>query len=650
MERGVKIHVIPLSTLTRYAFRGILLICNYDRTAGRVNGMTADDRIMRLRDKANKLPLLPGVYIMHAKNGEIIYVGKAKRLKMRVSQYFRSDRRHNDKVRKMVSSVEDFEYIICDSEFEALILECSLIKQHMPKYNILLKDDKGYHYIKITGGDWPVISASFDTDDKNAEYIGPYISGFVVNRTMDEVRKIFRLPQCSKSFPQCINRHARPCLNYFIKNCSAPCAAKISAAEYRESVRQAVEFLKGGSSQSVSELKKQMLLASDRLDFEKAAKLRDRITAIEKIGDRQKIYSSTYKRQDIIALAAANEAACFEVFIFKDGKLCDREEFLTDAVYELPQARSEFIRRYYSMRDDIPPRVTVDGETEDRELLGKWLSEKRGGTAVVVVPEKGEQERLVTMCRSNASERLAQSLGRHMGQTAGLDELARLLSLKEPPKIIESYDISNTAGDENVAGMVVFENGRPQRKAYRKFKIKSFSGQDDTRSMAEVLERRFTEYKNGSDDESFGRLPDLILLDGGKGQISAVERVLKKMDIDVPLFGMVKDSKHKTRAVTSLGEEIAIKANRSVYTLVSTIQEEVHRFAIGYHRQSRSKNAYVSKLTEIEGVGEARAKKLLLRFKTLSAIQSADKEILMKAGIPENVAENIVNYFSGTEQ
>lgn len=609
--------------------------------------MPDDERLKRLREKANKLPLLPGVYIMHVKSGEIIYVGKAKKLKNRVSQYFRSDRRHNDKVKKMVSSVNDFEYIICDSEFEALILECSLIKQNMPKYNILLKDDKGYHYIKITKGEWPMMSASFDTDDKNADYIGPYISGFVVNRTLDEVRKIFKLPQCSKAFPQCVDRRSRPCLNYFIKNCSAPCAAKISAAEYRESVKQAVDFLKGGSSQSVAELKKQMFAASERLDFEKAAKLRDRITAIEKIGDRQKIYSSTYKRQDIIALASANEAACFEVFIFKDGKLCDREEFLTDAVYELPQARSEFIRRYYSMREDIPPRVTVDGEIEDRELLGQWLSERKGATSVVVVPERGEQEQLVSMCRSNASERLAQSLGRRMGQTAGLDELARLLSLGEPPRIIESYDISNTAGEENVAGMVVFENGKPQKSAYRKFKIKSFSGQDDFRSMAEVLERRFNEYKNGSDDESFGRLPDLILLDGGKGQISAVESVMKKLGIDVPLFGMVKDSKHKTRAVTSAGEEIAIKANRSVYTLVSTIQEEVHRYAIGYHRQSRSKNMYASRLTEIEGVGEARAKKLLHTFKTVRAIESADKDSLIKAGIPENVAENIVNFFSG---
>ena len=605
-----------------------------------------DERIKRLREKAMNLPLLPGVYIMHSKTGEIIYVGKAKKLKNRVSQYFGAGNQHNDKVKRMVSNVEDFEYIICDSEFEALILECSLIKQHMPKYNILLKDDKGYHYIKVTKGEWPTVSASFDTDDKNAEYLGPYISGFVVNQTVDQVRKIFRLPHCDKTFPKDINKKSRPCLNFHIKNCSAPCCGKISAAEYRESVRQAVEFLKGGVNQSVSALREQMEAAAEKLEFEKAARLRDRITAIERIRDRQKIYSSVYKRQDIIALAVADSAACFEVFVFDDGKLTDREEFLLDAVYDLPAARSEFIQRYYTLRNSIPPRVAVDGEIEDKDLLEQWLTDKRGKGVTIAVPERGEQEHLVTMCRNNASERLAQSLGRHMGQTAGLDELARLLGLAKPPKFIESYDISNTAGSENVAGMVVFKDGKPYKPSYRKFKIKGFSGQDDFRSMAEVIERRFTEYKNAETEDGFGRLPDLILLDGGKGQLSAVLEVLDRMGINVPVFGMVKDSKHKTRAVTSQGGEIAIKANRSAYTLVSTIQEEVHRFAIGYHRQSRSKNTHVLKLTEIEGVGETRAKKLLSHFKTISAISEAGVEDIVKIGIPQKTAENIVEYFS----
>ena len=605
-----------------------------------------DERLKRLREKSMKLPMLPGVYIMHAKSGEIIYVGKAKKLKNRVSQYFGAGNQHSDKVRRMVSNVEDFEYIICDSEFEALVLECSLIKQHKPKYNILLKDDKGYHYIKVTKGDYPTILASFDTDDKNAEYIGPYISGFVVNQTIDEVRKIFRLPQCSKTFPDCVNKKGRPCLNFHIKNCSAPCCGKISAADYLESVKAAVEFLKGGVSQSVTVLREEMEKAAENLQFEKAARLRDRITAIEKINDRQKIYSSIYKRQDIIAVASADTAACFEVFVFSDGKLTDREEFIIDAQDDLASARAEFLQRYYTMRDNIPPRVAVDGDIEDKELLEKWLSDKRGTNVTIAVPERGKQEQLVTMCRNNASERLAQHLGRHLGQTAGLDELARLLGLPKPPKFIESYDISNTAGEDNVAGMVVFKDGKPYKSSYRKFKIKSFSGQDDFRSMAEVVERRFNEYKHAETDDGFGQLPDLILLDGGKGQLSAVLDILKKMNINIPVFGMVKDSKHKTRAITSGGDEIAIKGNRSAYTLVSTIQEEVHRFAIGYHRQQRSKNSHVLKLTEIEGVGESRAKKLLSKFKTISAISKATEHQLIDAGIPKNIAENIITYFS----
>ncbi len=605
-----------------------------------------DERLSRLRKKAMDLPLMSGVYIMHSKSGEIIYIGKAKKLKNRVSQYFGSGKQHSDKVRSMVSNVEDFEYIICDSEFEALILECSLIKQHKPKYNILLKDDKGYHYIKVTKGDWPTISASFDKEDKNAEYIGPYISGFVVNQTIDQVLKIFQLPHCAKSFPRDINRKGRPCLNFHIKNCLGVCSGKVSNADYRNSVRQATEFLKGGVGQSVSALKKEMELCAENLQFEKAAALRDRISAIERIGERQKIYSSIYKKQDVIALAVSDSASCFEVFRFDNGNLSDREEFIIDTASDLPSARGEFIRRYYSLRGDIPPRVAVDGDVEDMELLERWLTDKRNGSVNIAVPERGEQEKLVTMCRNNASERLAKHLGRHIGQTAGLDELARVLGLSKPPKFIESYDISNTAGEDNVAGMVVFKDGKPFKQDYKKFKIKSFSGQDDFRSMAEVIERRFTEYKNAETADGFGRLPDLILLDGGKGQLSAVSEVMNRMGITVPVFGMVKDSKHKTRAVTSEGGEIAIKANRSAYTLVSTIQEEVHRFAIGYHRKSRSKNTHVLKLCEIEGVGEQRAKKLLSYFKTVAKISEATVEDIVKIGIPKNVAENILEYLS----
>lgn len=605
-----------------------------------------NEHLKTLRQKAMNLPLLPGVYIMKNKSGEIIYIGKAKKLKNRVSQYFGAGNQHNDKVKKMVSNVQDFEYIICDTEFEALVLECSLIKQHTPKYNILLKDDKGYHYIKIMGGDWPNITASFDNNDKSAEYIGPFLSGYVVNETIDRVKKIFKIPSCGKVFPRDISRNSRPCLNFHIKNCSAPCAKKISQRDYKESVLQAVRFLKTGATDTLKELRSQMEAAAENLEFEKAARLRDEIFAIEKISDRQKIYSSVYKQQDIIALAVSNEAACFEVFNFNDGKLCDREEFIVDSLLAPEALRSEFIKRYYTLRDRIPPRITVDGEVDDKELIEEWLKSKAGRNVTVFVPERGTQEHLVTMCRNNAAERLAKHLGRHLGQTAGLDELARLLGLEKIPEFIESYDISNTAGENNVAGMVVFKNGKPHKLSYRKFKIKSFEGQDDFRSMADVVERRFNEYKSAETDDGFGQLPDLILLDGGKGQLSAVKQVLDKMGIDVPVFGMVKDSKHKTRAVTGEGKEIAIKANRSVYTLVSNIQEEVHRFAIGYHRASRSKSTIGTMLTEIDGVGDATAKKLLAKFKTVKALESASIEDLRSLGIPLKTAENIKNFFT----
>ncbi|MBO5913555.1 MAG: excinuclease ABC subunit UvrC, partial [Clostridia bacterium] len=551
-----------------------------------------DERLKRLREKSMKLPMLPGVYIMHAKSGEIIYVGKAKKLKNRVSQYFGAGNQHSDKVRRMVSNVEDFEYIICDSEFEALVLECSLVKQHNPKYNILLKDDKGYHYIKVTKGDYPTILASFDTDDKNAEYIGPYISGFVVNQTIDEVRKIFRLPQCSKTFPDCVNKKGRPCLNFHIKNCSAPCCGKISAADYLESVKAAVEFLKGGVSQSVTVLREEMEKAAENLQFEKAARLRDRITAIEKINDRQKIYSSIYKRQDIIAVASADTAACFEVFVFSDGKLTDREEFIIDAQDDLASARAEFLQRYYTMRDNIPPRVAVDGDIEDKELLEKWLSDKRGTNVTIAVPERGKQEQLVTMCRNNASERLAQHLGRHLGQTAGLDELARLLGLPKPPKFIESYDISNTAGEDNVAGMVVFKDGKPYKSSYRKFKIKYTETQDDYDCMYEVIYRRLMHYledkiklENGEDPEKlkFINLPQLIFVDGGKGHVRVGREAVKNAGLNIEVFGLVKDNRHKTKDITSDTEELGCYNNRALFNLVSGMQDETHNQAVRYH-------------------------------------------------------------------
>lgn len=612
--------------------------------------LNEQDREKALRKKAMSLPLRPGVYLMKDKSGGIIYVGKAKALKNRVSSYFGSHTNHTAKVIRMVEHVHDFDYIVTDSEFEALVLECSLIKQHSPKYNILLKDDKGYHYVKITKGDWPRIDAAMQLVDDGSEYIGPYTSSFAVRRTVDGVKKIFRLPQCNKAFP--VTHKQRPCLNYHISQCSAPCAGKISQRDYLRSVEQAVDFLKGGSAFMLKQMQEEMEQAAENLDFEKAAVLRDRITAINKFSEKQKVVSADVAEQDVFALACSQDKACLAVLRFFGGRLCDTEHFLIDAPEDAAQARYELLMSYYSMRERIPPRILIDALPQDSELISRWLSEKLGRKVSFAVPQRGAQLSLLEMCRSNASEKLALSLGRKGRDTAALDELARLLGLSSPPEYIESYDISHTAGTENVAGMVVFKNGQPFKSAYKRFKIKGFDGQDDCASMAEVLERRFTHYleenarpEGEKREEGFAKLPDLILLDGARMQVNAVKAVLVRIGIDVPVYGMVKDSSHRTRAITDEGGEISISSKRSAFTLVSVIQEEVHRFAIEYHRKRR--NAGISTtLTQIEGVGQKRAAALLKHFKSVSAIKEASFEQLAEVkGVDKRSAKAVFEYF-----
>ncbi len=609
---------------------------------------TQEEHIKELRARAMRLPLHPGVYIMHDKTGEIIYIGKAKALKNRVSQYFGSDKNHEEKVRKMVSNVEYFEYILTDSEFEALVLECNLIKLHKPKYNILLKDDKGYHYIRISGGDWPRISEANVVADDGATYAGPYVSAWAVKESIDEARKIFRLPTCNRKFPQDIGK-GRPCLNYFIKQCSAPCTGKISQKDYQESVTDALDFLQGGSTQAIKVMTEKMNEAAENLEFEKAARIRDRLAAVKKMRERQKVVASPVPEQDVIALAQSGSAGCFFVFRFQDGRLCDQESFLPGDCGEAQTARMEFLQQYYGIRDRVPPRITLDGPAADMELLGEWLSQKAGRKVTITVPQKGQQAQLVEMCRNNAAEQLAQSTGRFTGKEASaLDELGRLLGLETPPVRIEAYDISNLAGGENVAAMVVFENGHPVKADYRKFKIKTITGQDDYGSMREVIFRRMKEYeKTKGTNESFARLPDCILLDGGKGHVAAVKPLLEGMGYgSIPLFGMVKDDKHRTRAITGDGGEIAINSNRSAFTLVSTIQDEVHRFAIGFHRQQRKKANISTTLTSIEGIGETRARSLLRYFKTISAIREASVEELASApGMNYPAAQKVYDHF-----
>ncbi len=606
--------------------------------------------IKELRKKAMKLPLHPGVYIMHSRDDTIIYIGKAKALKNRVSQYFGSDKNHNEKVRRMVSNVEYFEYILTDSEFEALILESSLIKQHQPKYNILLKDDKGYSYIKVTAGDWPRISETKQVLNDGAKYIGPYLSAWTIKDTVEEARKIFRLPSCTRKFPQEIGR-GRPCLNYYIKQCCAPCRGHVSQKGYNEAVQEALDFIRGGTSDSVRTLTEKMNEAAENLDFELAARIRDRITAINKLKERQKVVASRVPEQDVIALVLGGEKVSIQVFRFAGGRLYDRESFLLNADDEPEQIRSEFVMQYYSMRDKIPPVITIDGPVNDDSVLEEWLTKKAERRVKFHIPQKGEQKQLVEMCRTNAAEALAQAMGRATGrETSALDELRQLLNLPKTPEYIESYDISNLAGGENVAGMIVFENGRPLKSAYRKFKIKTVVGQDDYGSMREVIRRRFEEYRAADKPEGFGRLPDLILLDGGKGHVGAIRPLLREMGIDVPVYGMVKDDKHRTRAITEDGGEIAIQSTRAVFTLVSSIQDEVHRFAIGYHRQQRKKATISTTLTSIPGIGETRAKALMKHFTTIRAVSEATEEMLEETpGMNAPAARAVYRYFHSEE-
>lgn len=599
-----------------------------------------------LRKKAMALPLNPGVYIMKNKDKKIIYIGKAKALKNRVSSYFGSHSNHSLKVIRMVENVDDFDYILCDTEFEALVLECSLIKQHMPKYNILLKDDKGYNYIKITKEDFPKISEAKQILDDNAEYIGPFISNFSVKNAVEETLRIFKLPQCNKKFPKDYGK-SRPCLNGFMGICSAPCAGRISKEDYISSINDAVAFLKGGASKSVEEMKRRMYEYSENTEFEKAAKMRDRIRAIQNLDEKQKVVSINVPEEDVFALTSSNKKSCFEVLRFKQGRLTDSEHWIIDSVDNAEDARSELIERYYSMRSDIPGRIALDGSVTDEELLKEFLESLRGKKIEIIHPQKGEHLAIVNMCIKNANEHLAQNQGRLGKEMAALEELGELLALPKPPEYIESYDISHTFGADNVAGMVVFHNARPMKKAYKKFSIKGFDGQNDVGSMNEVLRRRFKHYYEDDEDSTFKILPDLILLDGGQPQVNAVLPVIREMNISVPVFGMVKDNKHRTRAIAFDGGEIEINSHRAAFTLVSNIQEEVHRFAITYHHKKHQKSSFSSSLLKIDGIGEKKAKILMKHFKTITAIKEAGVEELSKvSGISKKDAENINNFYT----
>lgn len=584
---------------------------------------------------------------MKDKDNNIIYIGKAKCLKNRVTQYFRSQRGHNEKVKKMVSNVNDFEYILTDSEFEALVLECSLIKQYTPKYNILLKDDKGYHYIKITHEDYPRISVVNIMEDDNSTYLGPYTSSSSISNIVDEAIEIFKMPTCRRSFSS-DGKRSRPCLSYYINKCCAPCLGKVDKLYYNENVKDAISFLKGSNNSILNELNRKMQHFSDNLEFEKAADIRDKIKAINKIQEKQKVVSLNSKEQDVIGVVQNEKLFSIEIFHFAEGKLFDRENYILKSTEKSKEVRTEFLKRYYSEAQSIPKTILIDGKINDEKLLIKWLSDVSGKVININIPKRGEPLKLLEMCKNNAAERLSRYANRNFRETVSLNELKELLNLEKTPTYIESYDISHTNGSNNVAGMIVFKNARPLKSSYRKFKIKGFTGQNDYESMKEVINRRLNEYENEkSKDSAFSKLPDLILLDGGKGQVSAVKSVLKERGYDIPTYGMVKDSKHRTRAITNDGNEISFTSKQAAFSLTSNIQEEVHRFAIEYHRKLHHKNSFLSVLLEIPGIGEKRSKDLIKHFKTISSIKSASKEELETvAGISQNVAQNIIEFFS----
>ncbi len=601
------------------------------------------ERLQRLKAKANRLPPTPGVYIMKNAAGEIIYIGKAKALKNRVTQYFSSQGQEHIKVQKMVDNAQDFDTILTDSEFEALVLECSLIKRHHPKYNILLKDAKGYHYIKVTQGEWKGLSYVFRQEDDGSRYYGPYTGGFLVSQSVDDAKRIFKLPTCGKVFPRDIGK-GRPCLRFYISQCSAPCAGHINKEDYNASVDDAVEFLMGSDAARIKQIAAAMEQASDELDFERAAVLRDRLLAVQKVKERQKVVSETHPEQDVFALASGDGKTCFAVLRFTDGQLADSAHYIFDELSAPEAARASFLTAFYDAHDRIPPRIALDGEAEGQEDLERYLSEKRGAKAEIALPQKGEQARLVEMCRQNALQKLTEYFSSRSGrELEGLLELQALLKLPVLPRVIEAYDISHTGGDDVVGGMVVYKDGKPQKSAYKRFSVKSFEGQDDCRALAEVVDRRLNEQKKAEDTSSgFGLLPDLILLDGGKTQVRAVEAVLTRHGIDIPLFGMVKDSRHRTAAIATGGARVDFNVKRKAFTLVYNIQEEVHRYAIAYHHKKHSKNAKSLLLCEIDGIGQKRAAALLKHFSTMDAIANADVEQLINVKEINITAANAV--------
>ncbi|WP_437130615.1 excinuclease ABC subunit UvrC [Peptostreptococcus russellii] len=593
-----------------------------------------------IREHLKTLPASPGVYLMKNKAGKVIYVGKAVSLKNRVRQYFQSSKNHSDKVKSMVKHIDSFEYIMTDSELEALILECNLIKKYKPKYNILLRDDKTYPYIKVTvKEDFPRVMKVRRVLKDGAKYFGPYTNVTAVNDTLDIIKNIYPIRTCNIDIKKAIKNSARPCLNYHIKRCVGPCTGRVSKEEYKKMIDGILLFLSGKEENLIDLLEEKMKLASLNLDFEEAADYRDKIASLKDVIERQKISNvQNDTDQDVIAMANFDEEACVQVFFIRNGKISGRENFMLEGVKDSERSviLGSFIKQFYMKQEYIPKEIIVEEDFMDMEIVEEMLSNKRGNNVYVRVPQKGEKRALVMMVRKNADEYLTKfddlNKKKYERSIGALEELRKLLEIEKPLHRIESYDISNIQGVDSIGTMVVYTNGVKDRKEYRRFKIKTVEGPDDYASMSEVLDRRL----------KYGNLPDLILLDGGKGQVSAVKEIMKFNDEDIPLWGMYKDDKHRTKGLTNIEKSIDLDKTTSLYRFVAGIQEEVHNYSISYHRSLRDKKMTKSALDDVPGVGPKRKKALLLEFKDIDSIKTASIEEIMKVeGINEQLAKNI---------
>ncbi len=622
-----------------------------------------------IQEELKKLPNCPGVYIMHDDRDNIIYVGKAINLHNRVRSYFRKNIGRGPQIDKMVSLISRFEYIVTDSELEALVLENNLIKEHRPKYNTMLKDDKTYPYIKVTvGEDFPRVLFSRQMKKDHSRYFGPYTSAGAVKDTIELINKLYQLRTCNRNFLKDGGKDAvsdRACLNYHIKQCLAPCQGFVSKEEYQEQVKKALDFLNGSYQDTLKELERKMQQASENLEFEEAIRYRDLYNSVKQIATKQKMEGSDGEDKDIIALAADEQDAVVQVFFVRGGKLIGREHFYMTHVSGIPRAQilQDFVKQFYGGTPFIPRELILQEAIEDMDVIEQWLTRRKGNRVYIKVPRIGSKEKLVELAAKNAMLVLSQDkerIRREEGRTIGaVKEIAGLLGLSEVNRM-EAFDISNISGFANVGSMVVYEKGKPKRSDYRKFKIKTVSGPDDYACMKEVLTRRFVhgmeerkellEKDFENDLGSFSKFPDLLLMDGGKGQVNVTLQVLQELNLSIPVCGMVKDDNHNTRGLYYNNEEIDIDRGSEGFKLITRIQDEAHRFAIEYHRSLRSKAQVKSVLDEIPGVGPSRRKALMRRFKTIEEVKNADVETLAGLDeIPESVAKGIYNFFHGQE-